>query len=189
MRFILAFLLIVGLGVPYAAAQDTIPMTSEFEAVINELPPVEPLDENAPEQPTSAEGDDIVPFLDEKAPMENMNTVVLRALDKITGRTQTFSVAIGETIKFGAIYVMPRGCRKNPPIETPESASFLQIWEIHPDNGPQWIFSNWMFASSPALSAMNHAVYDIWVVDCKNSDSKISSEIIEEIIDNEEAAE
>ncbi|HBK91552.1 MAG TPA: hypothetical protein DDZ68_07785 [Parvularcula sp.] len=29
------------------------------------------------------------------------------------------------------------------------------------------VFSGWMFASSPALSALQHPVYDVWVIDCK----------------------
>lgn len=32
---------------------------------------------------------------------------------------------------------------------------------------PDRIFSGWMFASSPALNPLEHAVYDVWVIDCK----------------------
>ena len=143
----------------------------DLKALLSETAPKEPsgseLEESEEQEPS---------LLDEKAPMEDKNTVVLRALDKITGRTQTFDVSIGETVKFGGVYVMPRSCRKNQPIEAPENAAFLQIWEIDPDEGAQWIFSNWMFSSTPALSAMNHPVYDIWVMDCKNADKSSSSE-------------
>lgn len=98
--------------------------------------------------------------------MEPYPVVRLRALDKVTARTSTFDVEIDTTVRFGPIYIRPRACRKAPPIAQPEAASFLQIWETVPNDGPRWIFSGWMFASSPALSSMDHAVYDVWVLDC-----------------------
>lgn len=92
--------------------------------------------------------------------------VKLRALDKITARTVSFEVAVGETVKFGDIYMRPQTCKEPPPIEDPESSAFLQIWEKGQDDAAKWIFSGWMFASSPGLSAMDHPVYDVWVLDC-----------------------
>lgn len=100
------------------------------------------------------------------AAMDNYPTARLRMLDKVTARTSTFDVKVDTTVRFGQLYIKPRACRKAPPIETPESAAFLQIWESTPKEKPQWIFSGWMFASSPALSAMDHPIYDVWVLDC-----------------------
>lgn len=115
-------------------------------------------------------------IFNQREPMEEKQIAVFQSLDKITGRTERFEAKVGETVKFGAVYVLPRACQKAPPIEPPESAAFIQIWEIDPDDGPTWLFSNWMYASSPAISALDHPVYDIWVVDCRNDESKISSE-------------
>jgi hypothetical protein len=105
--------------------------------------------------------------------MENLPVVKLRTLDKITARTVTFEARVGGTIKFGPLYIKTQSCQKAPPVEQPESAAFLQIWEIKPDKEnkqsegtPEWIFSGWMFSSSPALSYMDHPVYDVWVLDC-----------------------
>lgn len=107
-----------------------------------------------------------------RAEMNDYPIVKLQSLDKITARTMVFEAKVGSTIKFGPIYIKIQACRKAPPIEKPESASFLQIWEnVPPDNKPQWIFSGWMFASSPALSAMDHPVYDVWVIDCLDAPS------------------
>ena len=99
--------------------------------------------------------------------MEDYPSVKLQGLDKSVGRTVTFEAKVGSTIQYGPLYIKIQACRKAPPIEKPESAAFLQIWEVPP--GAQksvWVFSGWMFASSPALSAMDHAVYDVWVLDC-----------------------
>jgi hypothetical protein len=66
--------------------------------------------------------------------------------------------------------VVVRACRETPPTEPPESAAFLVIRELPPvsevERAPVDLFSGWMFASSPAVSALEHPVYDIWVVDC-----------------------
>ena len=61
-----------------------------------------------------------------------------------------------------------RACDKRPPEETPESASFLEIYEQREGQSPVQIFAGWMFASSPGLNALEHPVYDVWVLDCKN---------------------
>ena len=103
-----------------------------------------------------------------KLEMKPMTGVRLRALDKITGRTQTFDAKIDEVLKFGSLFIRPRACNKSLPTEKPESASFLQVWEDTPEEEPTWIFSNWMFASNPALSAMEHPIYDIWLSRCFN---------------------
>jgi hypothetical protein len=107
-----------------------------------------------------------------RAEMTDYPFIKLQSLDKTTARTMVFEARVGSTIKFGPIYNKVQSCRKAPPIEKPESAAFLQIWEnIPPDNKPQWIFSGWMFASSPALSPMDHPVFDVWVIDCLESEN------------------
>lgn len=101
------------------------------------------------------------------AVMEDYPSVKLQGLDKSVGRTVTFEAKVGSTIQYGPLYIKIQSCRKAPPIEKPESAAFVQIWEVPPgEEKSQWDFSGWMFASSPALSAMDHPVYDIWVLDC-----------------------
>lgn len=98
--------------------------------------------------------------------MDDHAIVKLRSLDKVTARTETFEARVGSTIQFGELYIKVQACRKAPPIEQPESAAFLQMWELDLEDNPQWVFSGWMFASSPALSSMDHAIYDVWVLDC-----------------------
>ncbi len=102
---------------------------------------------------------------------EEYPSVRLRSLDKITARTLTFDAKVGTTVKFGEIYIKIQSCRKPPPIIKTEAAAFLQIWQM--DKATQksnWVYSGWMFASSPALSGMDHPVYDVWVIDCLGKD-------------------
>jgi hypothetical protein len=103
------------------------------------------------------------------AAMEDRPVAVLGGLDKITARVQTFEVKVGQPLKFGSLEVVVRACKKAPPIDTPEAAALLSIHEHKPDEAPTSLFEGWMFASSPALSALEHPVYDVWVVDCKNA--------------------
>jgi hypothetical protein len=62
-----------------------------------------------------------------------------------------------------------RACRKRPPEDPPEAAAFLEIRDLRKPDAPSVVFSGWMFASTPALSAMEHPIYDVWVLDCKNA--------------------
>lgn len=93
----------------------------------------------------------------------------LRGLDKITARTTTFNLARDKTRVFGTIRVTLRACKENPPTETPESAAFLEVVDQRPDSPPTPVFSGWMFSSSPALSAMEHPIYDVWVLSCADA--------------------
>lgn len=93
---------------------------------------------------------------------------VLQALDKVTARVSILEVAIGETRSFGSIEVTARKCLETPPTEPPESAAYLEVRErqLGDEGVIQDLFTGWMFASSPALSALEHPVYDVWVIDC-----------------------
>ena len=100
-------------------------------------------------------------------PMEDRQLAVLQGLDKVTARVVELDIPVGITQQWGTLRITPRACRKAPPIEAPEAAAFLDIQEVQPDEQPTALFSGWMFASSPALSALEHPVYDVWVIDCK----------------------
>ncbi|MDP7549278.1 MAG: DUF2155 domain-containing protein [Alphaproteobacteria bacterium] len=92
---------------------------------------------------------------------------LLRGLDKITARITTFEAPLEQETSFGTLRILAHTCRKRPPEETPEVAVFLEIEEERPGvEGRLPLFSGWMFASSPALSALEHPVYDVWVIDC-----------------------
>ena len=93
-------------------------------------------------------------------------TAVLQGLDKITARISTFQAPVNEPAEFGSLEITVRRCHKTPPEEPPESAAFMEIVDVRPDSPSVELFSGWMFASSPAVSALEHPVYDVWVIDC-----------------------
>ncbi len=96
---------------------------------------------------------------------------LLQGLDKITAKVSKIELAVGESVDFGSLTIELKACDKAPPEETPESAAFLKITEHKPGEPPIERFSGWMFASSPAISAMEHPVYDVRVLDCLDEDS------------------
>ena len=91
---------------------------------------------------------------------------ILQGMDKISGRIIKFEAPVGQSVRFGTLEIIVRTCRKHPPEDPPESAAFIDIWEIKTGEAAASLFRGWMFASSPALSALEHPVYDIWVADC-----------------------
>jgi hypothetical protein len=88
-------------------------------------------------------------------------------LDKITGRIISFNVAIDETVRFGALEVTPRACYTRPPTEQANTDGFVEVDELTLQGELRRIFTGWMFAASPGLSAVEHPIYDIWLTDCK----------------------
>lgn len=104
-----------------------------------------------------------------------LDTAILQGLDKVTGRVMTIEAPVGAPVHFGTLEIIVRTCRKRPPEEQPESAAFLDVWEIRTGEAASSLFRGWMFASTPALSALEHPVYDIWVLDCEDSNAKTSS--------------
>lgn len=104
------------------------------------------------------------------APVLEHEVAMLQGLDKVTARVSPVEAPLDTPIQFGRLEITVRACRETPPTEPPESAAFLEIRELPPKSEegrpPVDLFSGWMFASSPALSALEHPVYDVWVVDC-----------------------
>lgn len=88
-------------------------------------------------------------------------------IDKITGRIITFDVYLDETVQFGALQVTPRVCYSSPEGAEPKTDAFVEVDEITLDRKIRRIFTGWMFAESPGLNAVEHAVYDVWLKGCK----------------------
>jgi hypothetical protein len=90
-------------------------------------------------------------------------------LDKITGRITSFDVYINETVQFGALQITPRACYTRPATEVQRTSVFVEVDQVSLQGTVKRIFTGWMFADSPALNAVDHPVYDVWLTDCKQS--------------------
>lgn len=92
---------------------------------------------------------------------------VFTGLDKITGRTIDFDIYVDETVRFGTLQVTPKVCYSRPTTEAAETDGYINVDEITLDNQIKRIFSGWMFAASPGLNAVEHPVYDVWLIGCR----------------------
>jgi hypothetical protein len=95
--------------------------------------------------------------------------LIMRGLDKISGRSTTLVAPIGKPIHYATLTITAHYCYSTPPTETPETAAFVQIDDHRPDQPGRRVFSGWMYASSPGLHGMEHPLYDVWVMTCKAS--------------------
>jgi hypothetical protein len=91
---------------------------------------------------------------------------VVRVLDKTTGATVDLELARGQTGSMGALTVTLDDCRF--PTDNPSGDAFEHL-TIHYRAEAEPVFSGWMFASSPALNAMDHPRYDVWALRCSTS--------------------
>lgn len=101
-------------------------------------------------------------------PTQENGAAILRALDKVTAHVEELEVPIDKPLKFGRLLITVHTCRTTPPEEPPEAAAYLDVSEFKTADKGTPVFSGWMFASSPAISALEHPVYDIWLIGCKN---------------------
>ena len=106
------------------------------------------------------------------------NKLVIQGLDKITARIKTFEVDVGQKYKFGVLDIFVERCIFSKPIFKPESLAFIKIKD-NSDRLSEVKFRGWMFASSPALNALENSVYDVSILACKKVDkqSKKSSSV------------
>lgn len=116
------------------------------------------------------------------------NSSLIRALNKQTGRTKDIEIAVGEETIFENLLIKVKACYTRPEDETPENSLFVEITEINTNYKEELssvkkgnlVFSGWMFSSSPSLSAMEHANYDIWILECKDDPNRPKIEMKEQ---------
>lgn len=90
---------------------------------------------------------------------------MLRGLDKISGRTTDMPVSVGEAVRYGRLQVRLGECRY--PAGDPSSDAYAQLTVTDTAQNVT-LFSGWMIASSPALSALDDRRYDVWVISCQS---------------------
>lgn len=91
---------------------------------------------------------------------------VVRGLDKMSGTTTDMNIRSGEKVPFGRLTIAVSDCRY--PVDDPTSNAYAHL-TITQDTSETPVFNGWMIASSPALSALDHPRYDVWVLRCMSS--------------------
>lgn len=109
------------------------------------------------------------------APPQGGTVLLMRGLDKITGRPTNITAPIGKPVTFATLTITARFCYSTPASETPETAAFVQIEDHRPDQPARRIFSGWMYGSSPGLNAVEHPLYDVWAISCNNNAATVAA--------------
>ena len=104
---------------------------------------------------------------------------VLQALDKVVARTSRLEAPLDSPVRFGTLRIVVRACHAAPPEEPPENAAFLEIDEVHHDKSAVRLYTGWMFSSTPGLAALEHPVYDIWVLACTDASLEAGNAVSE----------
>ena len=98
----------------------------------------------------------------------------IRALDKTTGEVRDITLSDNETARFGYLSIGLAECRHPDDNAAGEAYAYLTITEEAAPSDP--LFQGWMIASSPALNAMDHARFDVWILRCQVAADAASTE-------------
>ena len=133
--------------------------------------------------PTFEEGKDELEKLEDNSNLNNTKNLVdenksknnnkvyinLTALDKITAKTSTLRLAVGEKKLYGFLEIKALKCQLSENNDTTDAVAYLQVKDIsNKDNNQVFLFNGWTFASSPTLQSIDHPVYDLWITNCEN---------------------
>ena len=93
----------------------------------------------------------------------------LTALDKITAKTSSIKLAIGDKKFFGPLEIKALKCQLSEGTDISDTVAYLQVKDLSAnDNDQVFVFNGWTFASSPTLQSIDHPVYDLWITSCEN---------------------
>lgn len=95
------------------------------------------------------------------------NIAQMQAMDKITGQVSIIEVPVNSHKRFGSFDILVRSCKTRSPEDTPENFAFVDVIDDY-NQKPVNIFRGWMISSSPALNAIEHPIYDVWLLKCIN---------------------
>lgn len=98
-----------------------------------------------------------------------MNTARMQAMDKITGHVNVINVPVNGMVNFGSMSIVVRSCKTRPVEEAPENFAFVDITDKSLKGEEVNVFKGWMLSSSPATNALEHPIYDVWLLQCLNN--------------------
>jgi hypothetical protein len=91
------------------------------------------------------------------------------ALDKITAKTSSIKLAIGDKKVFGPLEIKALKCQLYESTDISDAVAYIQVKDLSAkDNNRVFLFNGWTFASSPTLQSIDHPIYDLWITSCEN---------------------
>ena len=91
----------------------------------------------------------------------------IKVLDKISSKNTLVKLKNGEEIKYKDLLIKSLKCKNSKFDDNPEITAYIQAKDLTIKSKDEvFVFNGWMFSSSPSIAPFDHAVYDIWLVDC-----------------------
>ena len=94
------------------------------------------------------------------------NSAIMQAMDKVTGVVNKISVPVNSKVSFGDFSLVLRACKKTPAEETPENFAFVDVADKSFGKDEYNIFRGWLISSTPGINAIEHPIYDVWLLEC-----------------------
>lgn len=130
---------------------------SSFSALAQEGEKISPSEENGAELITTNPDTSRV-----------FNVAIVQGLNKTTAKTSILEIPVDAEVNFGQISIIAHKCLQAPLDQKPESKILLEVLERKNNEPKKRIFYGWMFASSPSISGLEHPIYDLIALSCKN---------------------
>ena len=110
-------------------------------------------------------------FLDKSNSEDNQSFsgkfLEIKILDKVSSKTSTVELKIGEEIEFKNLLIKSQKCENSKFDDNPEITAYIQVIDTtNTNNDEVFVFNGWAFSSSPSLKPFDHPVYDIWLMSC-----------------------
>ena len=91
----------------------------------------------------------------------------LNILDKVSSKTSSVSIKVGEEFIFQNLQINVLKCQNSKFDDDPEVTAYMQVKDLKSANKNKvFVFNGWTFASSPSIRPFDHPVYDIWLKKC-----------------------
>ena len=91
----------------------------------------------------------------------------VKILDKISSKNELISLKNGDEFIYKDLSIKSMKCTNSEFDDNPEIKAYIQVRDLTKNNNDKvYVFNGWMFSSSPSIKPFDHAVYDIWLVDC-----------------------
>ena len=104
-----------------------------------------------------------------KSSKDNKIYINLKALDKITAKTSSIRLAVGEKKFFGRLEIKALKCKFSENEYASDMVAYIQVKDLFAkENNQVFLFNGWTFASSPTLQSIDHPIYDLWMIGCEN---------------------
>lgn len=111
------------------------------------------------------------------------NSALMQSMDKVTGRVNKITVPVNSKISYGDFSLVLRACKKRPAEETPENFAFVDVTDKSFGTDEYNIFRGWMLSSAPGINAIEHPIYDVWLLECVDSDVSNAEILSQEELD------